>query len=68
VVVLAGEAVTESEESVPGLLGHRVNQEVLPILAVRADAAARLAAERWALVDYEALLGLLVSAEAAVAW
>ena len=68
VVVLAGEAVSETEPSVRGLLGHSVSQEVVPILAVHADAAVRLATERWARVDYEALLSLLLSADVVVAW
>ena len=68
VVVLAGDAVAESEESVRGLLGHPVSEDAMPILAVCQDAAARLATERWALVDYEALLDLLLTAEVVVAW
>ena len=67
-VVLAGAAVAESEESIQGLVGHPVSDETMPILAVRADAEERAATERWALVDYEALLDLLLTAEVVVSW
>ncbi len=68
VVVLAGEAVMESEESIHALVGRPGSGETLPILAVRADAEERAATERWALVDYEALLDLLLTAEVVVSW
>ncbi len=68
VVVLAGAAVTESEETIGGLAGSPVGEEVMPVLAVRADVEERLATERWATVDYEALLDLILAAEVVVAW
>lgn len=68
VVILAGAAVGESEETIRGLAGRAVSEEAMPILAVRADAEERQANERWALVDYEALLDLILTAEVVVAW
>lgn len=68
VVVLAGEAVAESEESVQGLLGGRPSAADLPILAVREDARGAGLGERWAVVDYAALLDLLLEAGVAVCW
>lgn len=68
VVVLAGGAVLESEATVRRLAGRPVSPEAMPVLAVRADAEERLATQRWALVDYEALLDLILAAQVVVAW
>ncbi len=68
VVVLAGAAVMESEESIGGMAGSPVSEGAMPVLAVRADAEEHQATERWALVDYEALLDLVLTAEVVVAW
>lgn len=68
VVVLAGAAVVESEEAIRGLARRAGSDEAMPILAVRADAEDCQASERWALVDYESLLDLILMAEVVVAW
>jgi hypothetical protein len=58
----------ESEDSIRSLAGSPGGEEAMPVLAVLADAEERRATERWALVDYEALLDMILATEVVVAW
>ncbi len=67
--VLLQDAVLETPAALEQALGSSLHQlGRLSVLACRADALARGAAERWALVDYPGIVELVAAASPVISW